>query len=59
VVGLQSADASTITVRVMLLTVPSQRDALTRALREATLEALAKAALWPADVAVPPAAPTA
>ncbi len=39
-----------ITMRVMLLTVPSQRDALTRALREATLEALAKAGLWPADV---------
>jgi hypothetical protein len=42
----------------MLLTVPSQRDALTRALREATLEALAKAGLWPADVE-PPATPAA
>ena len=50
VVGLQSADSTTVTMRVMLLTVPSQRDALTRALREATLEALAKAALWPAEV---------
>ena len=29
---------------------------LTRALREASIEALAKAGLWPADVA-PPAAP--
>jgi moderate conductance mechanosensitive channel len=56
VVGLQSADATTITLRVMLLTVPSQRDALTAALREATLEALAKAHLWPAEVE-PPATP--
>jgi moderate conductance mechanosensitive channel len=58
VVGLQCADATTITLRVMLLTVPSQRDALTRALREATLEALAKAGLWPAEVE-PPATPAA
>ncbi len=56
VVGLQSADATTLTLRVMLLTVPSQRDPLTRALREATLEALARAALWPAAVE-PPVAP--
>jgi hypothetical protein len=42
----------------MLLTIPSQRDALTRALRETTLEALAKASLWPAE-AGPPAAPAA
>jgi hypothetical protein len=55
-VGLLSADSSTITVRVTLLTVPSQRDALTRALREAVLEALAKAGLWPAEVAPPPPA---
>jgi moderate conductance mechanosensitive channel len=58
VVGLQSADATTITVRVTLLTVPSQRDALTRALREAALAALAKASLWPAEVE-PPATPAA
>jgi small conductance mechanosensitive channel len=62
VVGLQSADATTITVRVTLLTIPSQRDPLTRALREATLAALARAALWPAAVeppeSVPPATPT-
>ena len=55
-VGLLSADSSTITMRVMLLTVPSQRDALTRALREEAIIALAKAELWPADAA-PPAAP--
>ena len=39
----------------MLHTVPSQRDALTRALREEAIAALAKADLWPAD-ATPPAA---
>ncbi len=56
IVGLLGADAATITLRVMLLTVPSQRDALTRALREEAITALAKAGLWPADVS-PPAAP--
>ncbi len=55
-VGLLAADSSTITMRVMLLTTPSQRDALTSALREEALTALAKAELWPVDVA-PPAAP--
>jgi small conductance mechanosensitive channel len=57
IVGLFAADATTITMRVMLLTVPSQRDPLTRALREATIEALAKAAFWPADPT--PTAPSA
>lgn len=56
VVGLLGADATTITMRVTVLTVPSQRDALTRALREAVVSALAKGGLWPADV-TPPAAP--
>jgi len=55
-VGLFAADASTITMRVTILTVPSQRDALTRALREEAVSALARAQLWPAD-ATPPAAP--
>jgi hypothetical protein len=54
---VQTADATTITLRVMLLTVPSQRDALTRALREAAVTALAKAELWPAEVAPPAASP--
>jgi hypothetical protein len=59
VVSLFAADATTITMRVMLLTVPSQRDPLRRALREATIEALARAELWPADPAPPaPAAPS-
>jgi moderate conductance mechanosensitive channel len=56
-VGLLSADSTTITMRVMLLTVPSQRDALTRALREEAVAALARAQLWPADTAPPPAVP--
>lgn len=56
IVGLYAADATTITMRVMLLTVPSQRDALTRALREAALAALAKAGLWPAEATPAPAA---
>ena len=57
-VGLLSADATTITLRVMLHTIPSQRDALTRALREESVAALARAQLWPAEVA-PPAVPPA
>jgi small conductance mechanosensitive channel len=57
VVGLLAADSATITMRVMLLTVPSQRDPLTRALREAAIGALARAELWPADPAAAPAGP--
>jgi small conductance mechanosensitive channel len=53
-VGLLDADATTITLRVMLLTVPSQRDALTRSLREAAISALAQAQLWPAEATPPP-----
>jgi small conductance mechanosensitive channel len=48
-VGLFAADASTITMRVTLLTIPSQRDSLTGALREAAVEALARAQLWPSE----------
>jgi moderate conductance mechanosensitive channel len=58
-VGLLSADATTITVRVMLHTVPSQRDALTRALREESVAALARAGLWPAEAAPPAPTPPA
>jgi small conductance mechanosensitive channel len=50
-VGIQSADGTTMTLRVMLHTVPSQRDALTAALREETVVALAREGKWPADVA--------
>jgi small conductance mechanosensitive channel len=57
-VGLFAADASTITMRVMLLTIPSLRDPLTNALREAAIAALAKARLWPSDATgAAPAAP--
>ncbi len=56
VVGLTSADATTITLRVMLLTVPTQRDPLTRALREAVVGSLAASGLWPAQDAPPTSA---
>jgi moderate conductance mechanosensitive channel len=58
VVGLFAADSATITLRVMLLTIPSRRDVLTQALREESVSTLAKARLWPADT-VPPASPAA
>jgi small conductance mechanosensitive channel len=48
-VQLIAADATTLTLRVMLNTVPSQRDTLTRALREAALAELSVASLWPGD----------
>jgi hypothetical protein len=38
-----AADATTMTIRVTLHTSPSQRDAVTRALREEAMTALAKA----------------
>ena len=50
-VCFQSADATTMTLRVMLHTVPSQRDALTTALREEAMVALARDGKWPAQVA--------
>ena len=46
-----SADATTMTVRVMLHTVPSQRDTLSTALREEVVVALARDGKWPAEVA--------
>jgi len=49
-VGFMDADAVNYTLRVMLHTVPSQRDALRRALREAAIEDLAKAGKWPGEV---------
>ncbi|HEX3795818.1 MAG TPA: mechanosensitive ion channel family protein [Acidimicrobiales bacterium] len=56
-VGFVAADATTLTLRVTLHTVPSQRDALTRALREEAIVALAQSEHWPAaaDQALPPA----
>jgi small conductance mechanosensitive channel len=46
-IGMIAADATTITMRVTLHTVPSQRDAITRALREESMAALARAGLLP------------
>ncbi|MGP0029757.1 MAG: mechanosensitive ion channel family protein [Acidimicrobiales bacterium] len=48
-VELVDADASTLTLRVTLNSVPSQRDALRRALREALLTDLSTAHLWPGE----------
>jgi small-conductance mechanosensitive channel len=42
-VGMIAADATTMTIRVTLHTSPSQRDTVTRALREEAMTALAKA----------------
>jgi small conductance mechanosensitive channel len=50
-VRISSADATTMTVRVMLHTVPSLRDALSTALREEVVVALARDGKWPAEVA--------
>jgi hypothetical protein len=49
---------STLTLRVMLHSVPSQRDALTRALREEAVVDLSRAHLWPAPAPEPPAVRT-
>jgi hypothetical protein len=48
---------STLTLRVMLHSVPSHRDAGSHALREAAVVDLSRAGLWPAPAAEPPAAP--
>ncbi len=50
-VGVVGADATTVTMRVMLHTVPSQRDVLTVALLEESVAALARAELWPTEPA--------
>ena len=42
---------NTLTLRVMLHSVPSKRDALTRALREEAIVDLSRADLWPAPAA--------
>jgi small conductance mechanosensitive channel len=47
VVDLMDADAATMTLRVTLATRPSQREVLSRALREACLADLSGAGLWP------------
>jgi len=50
-VWFKDADAATFTLRVTLHTVHSQRDDLTRALREEAIAALAHADRWPAPPA--------
>jgi small conductance mechanosensitive channel len=52
-VTLIDSSESTLTLRVMLHSVPSQRDALTRALREQAILDLSQAQLWPAAAPTP------
>jgi hypothetical protein len=47
-VTLVDSTKDTLTLRVTLNSVPSQRDALTRALREEAVVELNRAQLWPA-----------
>ncbi len=55
IVAFVKADVATMTLRVTLHTVHSQRDALTLALREEAITALAKADRWPGPMeALPP-----
>jgi small conductance mechanosensitive channel len=56
-VGFTDADSSTFTLRITLHTVHAQRDALTRALREEAIAALAQAELWPANAPLEAAPP--
>jgi moderate conductance mechanosensitive channel len=52
-VTLIDSTDTTLTLRVVLHSVPSQRDALTRALREQSILDLSQAALWPAAAPTP------
>ena len=52
-----SSDAATFTMRVMVRTVPGDRDPLERAVRQAMIERLMAEGLWPTPPALP--APTA
>jgi small-conductance mechanosensitive channel len=55
IVAFVKADVATMTLRVTLHTVHSQRDALTQALREEAIATLAKADRWPGPLpALPP-----
>jgi small conductance mechanosensitive channel len=47
------ATDSTLTLRITLHTVPSKREALTRALREEAIVALSHGQLWPSSTAAP------
>ena len=47
---LIASTESTLTLRLVLHTVPGQRDALARALREEAIVDLSRAELWPAPV---------
>ncbi len=49
VIGVAGADATTFILRIALPTVPQERDAVARALREEAVSALASAGLWPGE----------
>jgi small-conductance mechanosensitive channel len=53
-VGFMNADAVNYTLRVTLHTLPSQRDALQRAMREAAIADLAQAGKWPGELPTNP-----
>jgi small conductance mechanosensitive channel len=53
-VGFVAADVSTTTLRLMLHTVPAQRDVVEVALRQEAIGALAAAGLWPGPEVAPP-----
>jgi moderate conductance mechanosensitive channel len=53
-VGTVASDTATLTLRVMLKTVPSLRDPLERALRQEAIVALALAGVWPGEHPVQP-----
>jgi small conductance mechanosensitive channel len=54
-VTLIASTENTLTLRLTLHTVPTQRDALSRALREEAIVDLSRAELWPAPAGDPPA----
>jgi moderate conductance mechanosensitive channel len=54
-VTLIGSTENTLTMRILLHSVPSQRDALTRALREQAIVDLSRAEFWPAAATDPPA----
>jgi moderate conductance mechanosensitive channel len=59
VVTLINSDAATFTLRITVHTIHSQRDPLTRALREAAIVALVRADKWPGEPTPPVTLPAA
>jgi small-conductance mechanosensitive channel len=55
VLGVIASDATSVTVRTMVRTVPTHRDALERALRQSLIETAVAQGCWPVAPAVVPA----